>query len=83
MQSFNSQPDVHNVFNDIYIAIIYKKQKLTDLKTSWSAMDSTTGSNYPKILSYNCILFILFLLFISINHLLCYTSDMCDIFIWS
>ncbi len=32
---------------------LHLKQKLTDLKTAWSAMDSTTSNNYPKILSFS------------------------------
>ncbi len=31
------------------INFLDQKQKLTDLKTAWSVMDSTTGNNYPKI----------------------------------
>ncbi len=76
---FRLNSEIQKYFQD-------QKQKLTNLKTAWSAMDSTTGNNYPKILSlyimYITILFILFLVFININHLLCYKSNMCDIFIW-
>ncbi len=42
-----------------------QKQKLTDLKTAWSAMDSTTGNNYPKILS-------LYILYITVYYLSCF-----------
>ncbi len=31
--------------------ILDQKQKLINLKTAWSIIDSTTGNNYPKMLS--------------------------------
>ncbi len=42
-----------------------QKQKLTDLKTAWSTMDSTTGNNYPKILS-------LYIMYITVYYLSCF-----------
>ncbi len=42
-----------------------QKQNLTDLKTAWSAMDSTTGNNYPKMLS-------LHIMYITVYYLSCF-----------
>ncbi len=56
MSQFNSE-------NQKYF--LSQKQKLTDLKTAWSAMDSTTGNNYPKILS-------LYIMYITVYYLSCF-----------
>ncbi len=55
-----------------------QKQKPTDLKTVWFAMDSTNGNNYPKILSlyimyitgkrYLIVYYILFILFLNLTQ---------------